>query len=147
MSRHTNAISALVQFLDAFPTDAEAWCELAELYQSQGMLSQAIFCLEEALLVVPNAWNVSRRRQADPMWLPVIMLIESCVHSCMRNWESCSTCRPIFPNHLKQRSPCLPSLSDGFAAVSSSAMTTCVDTMVSNWYVRAFLLCPIYEEC
>ncbi|ODH47192.1 hypothetical protein GX48_06707 [Paracoccidioides brasiliensis] len=61
MSRPADAISALVEFLDAFPTDAEAWCELADLYQTKGMGTQAIFCLEEALLVVPNAWNSTSR--------------------------------------------------------------------------------------
>ncbi|KAL2010140.1 hypothetical protein VTN00DRAFT_5947 [Thermoascus crustaceus] len=61
MSRHADAISALVEFLEAFPTDAEAWCELADLYQSQGMGSQAIFCLEEALLIAPNSWNLNAR--------------------------------------------------------------------------------------
>ncbi|KKZ60290.1 hypothetical protein EMCG_04972 [[Emmonsia] crescens] len=61
MSRSADAIAALVDFLDAFPTDAEAWCELADLYQAQGMSTQAIFCLEEALLVVPNAWNLHAR--------------------------------------------------------------------------------------
>ncbi|KAL1998565.1 hypothetical protein VTN02DRAFT_5963 [Thermoascus thermophilus] len=61
MSRHADAISALVEFLEAFPTDAEAWCELADLYQSQGMSSQAIFCLEEALLIAPNSWNLNAR--------------------------------------------------------------------------------------
>ncbi|PGH01272.1 hypothetical protein GX51_05327 [Blastomyces parvus] len=61
MSRSADAISALVDFLDVFPTDAEAWCELADLYQTQGMGMQAIFCLEEALLVVPNAWNLHAR--------------------------------------------------------------------------------------
>lgn len=59
MSRFTDAISALVEFLDAFPTDAEAWCELSDLYQSQGKTTQAVFSLEEALLIAPNAWNVS----------------------------------------------------------------------------------------
>lgn len=59
MSRILEAIDALVELLDAFPTDAEAWCELADVYQSQAMYSQACFCLEEALLVSPNAWNVS----------------------------------------------------------------------------------------
>lgn len=58
MSRITDAITALIEFIDAIPTDAEAWCELADLYQSQGLSSQAIFCLEEALLIAPNAWNV-----------------------------------------------------------------------------------------
>ncbi|KAL4911639.1 hypothetical protein BDW74DRAFT_143353 [Aspergillus multicolor] len=61
MSRYTDAISSLVQLLEATPTDAEAWCELAELYQSQGMSLQAIFSLEEALLIVPYAWNVHAR--------------------------------------------------------------------------------------
>ncbi|KAL4919406.1 hypothetical protein BDW62DRAFT_179545 [Aspergillus aurantiobrunneus] len=61
LNRHTDAISGLVELLEATPTDAEAWCELAELYQSQGMGPQAIFSLEEALLVVPHAWNVHAR--------------------------------------------------------------------------------------
>ncbi|KAL4886378.1 hypothetical protein BJY04DRAFT_101976 [Aspergillus karnatakaensis] len=61
LSRPTDAISSLVQLLDASPTDAEAWCELGELYQSQGMSTQAIFSLEEALLIVPHAWNVHAR--------------------------------------------------------------------------------------
>jgi len=61
MSQYAAAISALVEFLDAFPTDAEAWCELADLYQTQGMSSQAIFSLEEALLIAPNAWNLHAR--------------------------------------------------------------------------------------
>ncbi|KAL2215271.1 hypothetical protein M432DRAFT_145285 [Thermoascus aurantiacus ATCC 26904] len=61
MSRNAEAISALVEFLEAFPTDAEAWCELADLYQAQGMSSQAIFCLEEALLIAPNSWNLHAR--------------------------------------------------------------------------------------
>ncbi|PWY77147.1 tetratricopeptide repeat domain protein [Aspergillus sclerotioniger CBS 115572] len=58
LSRPTDAISSLINLLDAVPTDAEAWCELADLYHSQGMSSQAAFCLEEALLIVPNAWNI-----------------------------------------------------------------------------------------
>ncbi|EEQ34473.1 Inositol phosphatase SIW14 [Microsporum canis] len=61
LSRHTDAISSLVEFLDAFPTDAEAWCELSDLYHSQGLASQSIFCLEEALLILPNAWNLHAR--------------------------------------------------------------------------------------
>lgn len=58
LNRSADAISALIQLLDAVPTDAEAWCELADLYQSQGLGSQAVFSLEEALLIAPNAWNV-----------------------------------------------------------------------------------------
>jgi tetratricopeptide (TPR) repeat protein len=58
LNRPSDAISGLIQLLDAIPTDAEAWCELADLYQSQGLGSQAIFSLEEALLIAPNSWNV-----------------------------------------------------------------------------------------
>jgi tetratricopeptide (TPR) repeat protein len=59
LSRHTDAIHSLIDLLKAAPTDAEAWCELSDLYRSQGMGLQAIFCLEEALLIAPNAWNVT----------------------------------------------------------------------------------------
>lgn len=58
LSRPQEAISALVEFLESNATDAEAWCELADLYHSQGMNAQAIFSIEEALLIAPNAWNV-----------------------------------------------------------------------------------------
>ncbi|KAJ5946234.1 Tetratricopeptide-like helical [Penicillium verhagenii] len=61
LHRPTDAITALIQLLDAIPTDAEAWCELADLYQSQGLGAQAIFSLEEALLIAPNAWNIHAR--------------------------------------------------------------------------------------
>lgn len=58
MNKYDEAVSALVDYLEAFSTDAEAWCELADLYQSNGMSAQAIFSLEEALLITPNSWNV-----------------------------------------------------------------------------------------
>jgi tetratricopeptide (TPR) repeat protein len=58
MSKEADAISALVEFLEAFPTDTEAWCELSGLYMGQGLGDQAIFCLEEALLMLPHSWNV-----------------------------------------------------------------------------------------
>ncbi|KNG80066.1 putative oca3 protein [Aspergillus nomiae NRRL 13137] len=61
LSRPADAITGLVELLKAVPTDAEAWCELADLYQSQGLSSQAIFSLEEALLIAPNAWNIHAR--------------------------------------------------------------------------------------
>lgn len=61
MGREQDAINALVDFVEAFPTDVEGWCELADLYQSQGLGSQAIFCMEEALLSIPNAWNLHAR--------------------------------------------------------------------------------------
>ncbi|KAI9046552.1 hypothetical protein LZ554_009297 [Drepanopeziza brunnea f. sp. 'monogermtubi'] len=55
------AITALNQFLDSSPTDAEAWAELADLYVAQGLYQQAIFALEEVLLVTPYAWNIHAR--------------------------------------------------------------------------------------
>ncbi|KAI9733067.1 MAG: hypothetical protein M1834_003613 [Cirrosporium novae-zelandiae] len=61
LSRPADAIAALVKLLDASPTDAEAWCELSDLYVSQGFMAQAIFSIEEALLIVPNAWNIHAR--------------------------------------------------------------------------------------
>lgn len=42
------------------PGDVEAWAELSSLYLSQGLYSQAVFALEEVLVVAPNAWNVSQ---------------------------------------------------------------------------------------
>ena len=59
MSKHNDAISALVELLDASPTDVEAWSELAELYASQSLYDQAIYSLEEVMLITPNAWSVS----------------------------------------------------------------------------------------
>ncbi|GFF16669.1 tetratricopeptide repeat domain protein [Aspergillus terreus] len=61
LSKPAEAISALVELLKAVPTDSESWCELADLYLSESMVSQAVFCLEEALLLVPNAWNIHAR--------------------------------------------------------------------------------------
>lgn len=58
MSRSSDAIAALVELLDSSPTDAEAWAELSDLYLTQSLYSQAIYCLEEVLLITPNAWNV-----------------------------------------------------------------------------------------
>jgi tetratricopeptide (TPR) repeat protein len=58
LGKTTEAITALTKFLDASPTDAEAWAELADLYVSQGIYPQGIFAWEEVLLVTPNAWNV-----------------------------------------------------------------------------------------
>ncbi|KFY20966.1 hypothetical protein V491_03278 [Pseudogymnoascus sp. VKM F-3775] len=58
MRKHVEAISALAQFLDCSPTDAEAWAEISDLYASQGLYQQSIFALEEVLLITPNAWNI-----------------------------------------------------------------------------------------
>ena len=59
LNKTTEAITALNEFVDSSPTDAEAWAELGDLYVAQGMYPQAIFALEEVLLITPYAWNVS----------------------------------------------------------------------------------------
>ena len=58
MGRTADAIAALNSFLDACPTDPEAWAELADMYAAQGLYAQAIYALEEVLVLSPNAWNV-----------------------------------------------------------------------------------------
>ena len=58
LGRTADAITALTVLLENSPTDAEAWAELSELYASIGAWGQAIFCLEEVLLIMPNAWSV-----------------------------------------------------------------------------------------
>lgn len=58
LSRTTEAIDALAELLESSPTDIEAWTELSELYLAQNLFPQAIFCLEEVLLVAPNAWSI-----------------------------------------------------------------------------------------
>ncbi|OAA64513.1 tetratricopeptide repeat domain containing protein [Niveomyces insectorum RCEF 264] len=55
------AVAALIALLDFSPTDAEAWAELADLYLSQGLYAQAIYALEEVLVLAPNAWNMHAR--------------------------------------------------------------------------------------
>ncbi|KAF2280721.1 TPR-like protein [Westerdykella ornata] len=57
LGRTSDAITALTVLLENSPTDVEAWAEASELYASQGALSQAIFCMEEVLVLVPNAWS------------------------------------------------------------------------------------------
>ncbi|KAI0810708.1 tetratricopeptide [Xylaria sp. FL0064] len=61
MGRTSSAVNALNSLLDMSPTDAEAWAELADLYLSQGLYSQAIFAQEEVLVLQPNAWNIHAR--------------------------------------------------------------------------------------
>ncbi|KAI5287427.1 hypothetical protein KEM54_006007 [Ascosphaera aggregata] len=61
LGRSEEATKALVGFLEAFPTDGEAWVELSDMYHSLGMFPQAIHSHEEALLISPNAWNLHAR--------------------------------------------------------------------------------------
>ena len=67
MGRSDGATAALVDLLDVVPVDAEAWAQLAGLYFVQGHYAQAVYSLEEVLLVTPNAWNVSRDSNRAPI--------------------------------------------------------------------------------
>ena len=62
------AINQLTLLLDTFPNDSEGWAELAELYLSQDMYSQASFCLEELILLQPNSHHV-HARYAEVLWV------------------------------------------------------------------------------
>ncbi|KAH7401980.1 hypothetical protein DE146DRAFT_450206 [Phaeosphaeria sp. MPI-PUGE-AT-0046c] len=57
LGRTQDAITAVTVLLQNSPTDVEAWAEASELYASQGAWGQAIFCAEEVLLMMPNAWS------------------------------------------------------------------------------------------
>lgn len=59
LGRTSDAVSGLTALLDFCPVDAEAWSELADIYLAQGLYSQAVYSLEEVLVLAPNAWNVS----------------------------------------------------------------------------------------
>ena len=59
LGRTHDAITAITVLLQNSPTDAEAWAEASELYASQAAWGQAIYCAEEVLLIMPNAWSVS----------------------------------------------------------------------------------------
>ncbi|KAK8218575.1 tetratricopeptide repeat domain-containing protein [Phyllosticta capitalensis] len=61
LNRPAEAIVALVDLLDFSPTDAESWAELSDLYLAQKLYSQAIFAMEDVLLITPFAWNVQAR--------------------------------------------------------------------------------------
>ncbi|KAK7749612.1 Inositol phosphatase SIW14 [Cytospora paraplurivora] len=61
LGRTADAVSGLLALLDFLPVDAEAWSELADIYVSQGLYAQAIYSLEEVLLLAPNAWNIHAR--------------------------------------------------------------------------------------
>lgn len=80
MGKTSESIEALVQFLDFSSTDAEAWMELADLYLSQGLYAQAIYAQEEALIIAPNAWNVSFTcwqevcYLKEPLLIPIFLL-------------------------------------------------------------------------
>ncbi|KAH6648904.1 hypothetical protein BKA67DRAFT_661845 [Truncatella angustata] len=61
LGRTSDAVAALIALLDFSPIDSEAWSELSDMYFSQGLYLQAIFALEEVLVLQPNAWNIHAR--------------------------------------------------------------------------------------
>ncbi|RVD88224.1 uncharacterized protein DFL_002419 [Arthrobotrys flagrans] len=61
LSKKSEAISALTALVDLTPTDAESWSQLAQYYFEISMYPQAIYCLEEVLLILPNAYNIHAR--------------------------------------------------------------------------------------
>ncbi|KAF3919388.1 hypothetical protein ABW21_db0206334 [Orbilia brochopaga] len=61
LNKKPEAIAALTALIDLNPTDAESWAQLAQYYFEITMYSQAIYCLEEVLLILPNAYNIHAR--------------------------------------------------------------------------------------
>lgn len=92
MGRVSDSASALVQLLDFSPTDAEAWAELSDIYLSQGLYPQAIYALEEVLVLAPNAWNVCSPTMARNLSPMLMHLLDSrtigrvAVHGCDCPW-------------------------------------------------------------
>ena len=58
LGREQEAVAALVDLLGFSPVDVEAWVELGELYAELGLWDRSVYCLEEGVCIVPNAWNV-----------------------------------------------------------------------------------------
>ncbi|KAG0287893.1 ER membrane complex subunit 2 [Linnemannia gamsii] len=54
MGLPSEAISALVKYLDVNYTDFEGWLQLADLYLDELMYAQAAFCMEEVLMLQPQ---------------------------------------------------------------------------------------------
>ncbi|KAG0221305.1 hypothetical protein B0O80DRAFT_532888 [Mortierella sp. GBAus27b] len=54
MGSHSEAIGALVKYLDVNYTDFEGWLQLGDLYLEELMYSQAAFCMEEVIMLQPQ---------------------------------------------------------------------------------------------
>ncbi|KAK5805465.1 hypothetical protein F5H01DRAFT_353777 [Linnemannia elongata] len=54
MGLPSEAIAALVKYLDVNYTDFEGWLQLADLYLDELMYAQAAFCMEEVLMLQPQ---------------------------------------------------------------------------------------------
>ncbi|PHH81187.1 hypothetical protein CDD80_20 [Ophiocordyceps camponoti-rufipedis] len=61
MGRISESVAALNTLLEFDSTDAEAWAELADMHVTLGLYPQAIYALEEVLVLMPYAWNIHAR--------------------------------------------------------------------------------------
>jgi tetratricopeptide (TPR) repeat protein len=54
MGKAAEAAKALVDYLETYSADGDAWFELARLYLAEGQHRKAAFCYEELLLLAPT---------------------------------------------------------------------------------------------
>uniref|UniRef100_A0A060TBZ7 ER membrane protein complex subunit 2 n=1 Tax=Blastobotrys adeninivorans TaxID=409370 RepID=A0A060TBZ7_BLAAD len=54
-------IEELLRYVGVCPTDYEAWAELAEAYYSIKHYARAMYCVEEVLVLCPQAYNMFAR--------------------------------------------------------------------------------------
>lgn len=62
-----DAIKALNEYLLLFPTDVEAWREMADIYLSLQQIEQAKFALEEVVMLSPINY-VSHLKLAEALY-------------------------------------------------------------------------------
>ncbi|KAK4154583.1 hypothetical protein C8A00DRAFT_14277 [Chaetomidium leptoderma] len=101
MGRLADAASALVQFLDFSPTDPEAWSELSDIYLSQGLYPQAIYAIEEVLVLAPNAWNVCN--PTIPRNLSPMLMHLSQIHARLGELQYMAATAPGVANGSSQK--------------------------------------------
>ena len=110
MKRPTEAINQLTILLDTFPNDTESWAQLADLYVSQEMLSQATFCLEELVLLQPFShyvhaqyaevlWKLNRGEEALKYWCRSVELCPD----FLRGWFGVATVLSSFDRNSRSR--------------------------------------------
>lgn len=58
MGKTAESIAALNTLLEFNTTDSEAWAELADMYMDEGLYAQAIYAMEEVVVLQPNSWTV-----------------------------------------------------------------------------------------
>jgi len=97
MGRIEDGTKALVELLDVSPTDPEAWAELAEIYARNENWEKAVYCWEETILIIPNAWNVhARLGELEWLWAKSVdshaervRLVSTAMKSYCRSIELC----------------------------------------------------------